>query len=72
MEHEFKKNKIKHQEIIKVNNSFLIFSTKIHLKDTALLYPYNLTVYKTEAFLIRKSVFLIAGGCFASYWGVYC
>ena len=49
MEPEFEKNKIKLWEIVRVNNSFLIFSRGIHLKDAALLYPYNLTVYKVEA-----------------------
>ena len=65
MEPEFEKNKIKLWEIVRVNNSFLIFSTGIQ-------YPHNLTVYKAEACLIRKGVLLVAGGCVASYGGVYC
>ena len=71
MEPKFEKNKIKLWEIVRVNNSFLIFSTRIHLKDAALLYPHNLTIYKAEACLIRGGVLLVAGGYVASYGGVY-
>ena len=60
MEPEFEKNKIKLWEIVRVNNSFLIFSTGIHLKDATLLYLHYLTVYKAEAW----------GGCIASHWGM--
>lgn len=55
-----------------VNNSFLIFSTEIHLKDSALLYLHNLNVYKAEACLIRGGVLLVVGGYVTSYWGEYC
>ena len=57
---------------MKVNNNFFIFSTGIHLKDVALLYPHNLTVYKAEACLIRGGVLLVTRGCVASCGGVYC
>ena len=50
---------------MRVNNSFLIFSTGIR-------YPHNLTVYKAKACLIEEGVSLVAGGCVASYRGVYC
>ena len=63
MKPEFEKNKIKLWEIMKINNSFLIFSTGIYLKDAALLYPHNLTVYQAEACLI-------GGGCIAGYWEI--
>ena len=71
MELEFEKNKIRLWEIMRVNNSFLIFSTGIYLKDTALLYSYNLTVYKAEAYFIGGGVLLVAGGYVASYRRVY-
>ena len=72
MKPEFEKNMIKLWEIVRVNNSFLIFSIGRHLKDATLLYPHNLTVYKAEAYLIGGGVSLVAGRCIASYGGVYC
>ena len=65
MEPEFEKNKIKLWEIVRVNNSFLIFSIGIQ-------YPHNLTVYKADACLIGGDISLVAGGYIASYGGVYC
>ena len=62
MESKFEKNKIKLWEIMRVNNSFLIFSTKIYLKDAAIIYPHNLTIYNAEAYLIRGDLLLVAQG----------
>lgn len=57
---------------MRINNNFLIFSIKIHLKDAALLYPHNLTVYKVKAYLLERGILLVDGGYVASYWEIYC